>query len=258
MSSIPKNLEALHEGEEFLRSKSLENIEADEDLLRHVSVIEKSMDLLNLLSTNPLPEEDEDTRIIQLLGMRLFNGCATSFQLILSGYYQNAAMIMRDLLETVFLLGFFLHDQTKISEWRKADDSTRKKLFAPIKVRIALDDKDGFTEKKRAAAYELLCELASHPTYKGFQMLAPKGHEHHCGPFFDSTALKALIEELVKLAIQAGQNHTLFFNGKTKAEMTAKIYFMEACSEWLEVYFNRPFERTDIEEMKAQLLHLDK
>lgn len=257
MSPVPKNLELLHSGEEFLRTKSLEEIAADEDLSRHVAVIEKSMDLLNLLSTNPPSDEDENTKTVRLLGMRLFNGCAAAFQLVVSGYYQNAAMIMRDLLETVFLLGFFLHDPSKISEWRSADDSTRKKVFAPVKIRIALDEKSGFTEKKRAAAYELLCEFASHPTYKGFQMLAPKGQGHHCGPFFDPTALKALIEELVKLAIQAGQNHTLFFNGKTKAEMETKIYFMEACSEWLECYFNRPFERAEIDKMKAQLVQLE-
>jgi hypothetical protein len=211
------------------------------------------MDVLNALSTTPPPREDEDAKVVRLLGMRLFNGCAVAFQLIASGYYQTAAMIMRDLLETVFLLGFFRLDPGKISDWRTADDATRKRQFAPVKIRIALDEKDGFTEKKRAAAYELLCELASHPTYKGLQMLAPKGQEHHCGPFFDSTFLKPMIEELVKLAIQAGTNYNLFFKGETKAKMEIKISFMEACGEWFERFFNQPFERKDIDEMKAQL-----
>ncbi len=251
MSPIPENLERLHSGEEFLRSKSLEAIEGDEDLSRHVAVIEKAMDVLNLLSMNPSPGEDENAKAVRLLGMRLFNGCAAAFQLMVSGYYQSAAMVMRDLLETAFLLGFFRHNPGKISDWRTANDATRKKVFSPIKIRIALDEKDGFTKKKRAAAYESLCELASHPTYKGLQMLAPKGQAHHCGPFFDSTALKALVEELVKLTIQAGQNYSLFFEGETKAKMETKIYFMEACGEWFERYFGQSFERKDIDEMKA-------
>ena len=256
MSPIPEKLERLHTGEECLRLKSLEAIEADEDLSRHVALIEKAMDVLNVLSTNPPPGEDEDAKAVRLLGMRLFNGCAAAFQLIVSGYYQNAAMIMRDLLETVFLLGFFRLYPGKISDWRTANDAARKKVFAPVKIRIALDEKDGFTEKKRAAAYELLCELASHPTYKGLQMLAPKGQGHHCGPFFDSTALKPLIEELVKLAIQAGTNYSLFFEREMKAEMEIRISFMEACGEWMERYFGQPFERKKINEMKALLAQL--
>ena len=74
-------------------------------------------------------------------------------QLMVSGYYQCAAMIMRDLLETAFLLGFFRHNPGTISVWRTKNDAIRKKVFAPVKIRVALDEKDGFTEKKRAAAY---------------------------------------------------------------------------------------------------------
>ncbi len=256
MNSIPENLERLHSGEEFLRSKSLEAIEVGDDLSRHVALIEKAMDLLNNLSTNPISGEDENSKAVRLLGMRLFNGCAAAFQLIVSGYYQTAAMVMRDLLETVFLLGYFRHDRSKIAEWRNADDTTRKKAFAPVKIRIALDEKDGFTEKKRAAAYELLCELASHPTYRGLHMLVPKGQAHHCGPFFDSSALKPLIEELVKLAIQAGQNYSVFFKVRTQATMETKVHFMEACGEWMERYYGKPFERKEIDEMKAMLAQL--
>jgi hypothetical protein len=209
VSPIPENLELLQEGEKFIRTKSLEAIEADEDLSRHVALTEKAMNVLNVLSTNPPSQEDEDAKAVRLLGMRLFNGCAAAFQLIVTGYYQNAAMILRDLLETAFLLGFFGLDRTRVSEWRVADETTRKKIFSPFKIQIALDEKDGFTEKKRAESYKILSELASHPTYEGLRMLAPKGLEHHCGPFFDLYTLKPLIEELVKLSIQAGTNYNL-------------------------------------------------
>jgi len=256
MNLIPENLVRLHQGEEFLRTKSLELIETDADLSRHVAIIEKAMDVLNLLSKPPATDEDEDTEAVRLLGMRLFNGCASAFSLTTSGYYQVAAMVMRDLLETVFLLGFFHNDPTKIFEWRTADSSARKKVFSPVKVRTALDDKDGFTEKKRAAAYDLLCELASHPTYKGFRMLRPQGLSHHCGPFLDPTSLKALIEELAKLAIQAAQNFLLLFKTGTKESIAAHIHFMEACGEWFERYFRSSFDRKEIEELKALLAQM--
>lgn len=253
MSPIPENFKKLHQGEEFLRTKSYEAIEADEDLSRHVDVTEKIMDTLHVLSTNPSSKEDEDTKAVRLLGMRLFNGCAAAFQLIVSGYYQNAAMIMRDLLETAFLLGFLGLDRTKISEWRTADDATRKKVFAPIKIRTALDENDGFTGKKRAESYNILSELASHPTYKGFRMLAPKGSEHHCGPFFDFSVLKPLIEQLANLAVQAGANYNPLIEDETKEIATASINCLEASGEWFERYFGLPFDRKKVEEMKALL-----
>jgi hypothetical protein len=253
VSPIPENFKKLHQGEEFLRTKTYEAIEADEDLSRHVAVTERIMDFLNVLSAKPPSKEDEDTKAVRLLGMRLFNGCAAALQLIVTGYYQNAAMIMRDLLETVFLLGFLGLDRTKISEWRTADDATRKKVFAPIKIRTALDENDGFTGKKRAEAYNILSELASHPTYKGFRMLAPKGSEHHCGPFFDFSVLKPLIEQLASLAVQAGANINPLIEDETKEIAMASVDCIEVSGEWFERYFEVPFDRKKIKEMKALL-----
>ena len=254
MSSFPKRLDAIHEGQLFLRSKAVKAITDDKDLLRHVSLIERAMDILNMCSTECSSSfEVDDEKVVRLLGMRLFNGCASSMQLTLSGHYQNAAMIMRDLLETVFLLGYFQQLPEKISVWRTADTDMRLKEFAPAKIRIALDEKDGFTEKKRKEAYDLLCELAVHPTYKGFQMLAPKGHDHHCGPFFDPAALKALIEELAKLAIQAAQNQGIFFKSNTKDQYEMKLDFMEMSSDWMEAYLGRPKNQKEIDEIREVL-----
>ena len=89
------------------------------------------MDVLNLLSMNPPRGEDENAKAVRLLGMRLFNGCAAAFQLMVSGYYQSAAMVMRDLLETAFLLGYFRHNPGKISDWRIANDACRAQKLDP-------------------------------------------------------------------------------------------------------------------------------
>ncbi len=112
-------------------------------------------------------------------------------------------------------------------------------------------------KKKRAESYKILSELASHPIYEGLRMLAPKGLEHHCGPFFDLYTLKPLIEELVKLSIQAGTNYNLLIENETKEIMAAKVYFLEAGGEWFERYYGRPFDRTEIEEIKALLAQLE-
>jgi hypothetical protein len=67
----------------------------------------------------------------------------------MSGYYQASALQQRDLLETAFLLSYFQSDRALIAQWRGSDQRVRQKNFAPVVVRRALDDRDGFTERKR-------------------------------------------------------------------------------------------------------------
>jgi hypothetical protein len=250
---IPENLRLIHQGEQFLRGKSLALIENDQAMSDHVAMIECAADVINYFAMNPIEGEDEDRHTIRLLGMRLFNGLTSSFGLAVTGYYQISAMVMRDLLETVFLLDYFRIDQSNISEWRTADDKTRKTKFKPVAIRTALDDRDGFKERKRATTYDQLCELASHPTYKGFCMIAPEGMAHHCGPFLDPLTLKATLGELVKLAVQAGTNFPCLFSKETKQHHLAILTFMEISGAWREKYFGSHFDRARIEEMKAIL-----
>jgi len=64
----------------------------------------------------------------------------------LLGYSQNSALILRDVLETVFLIDYFAGGRTPIERWRFAEKQARMKDFGPVKVREALDARDGFTE----------------------------------------------------------------------------------------------------------------
>ena len=146
---IPENLRNLHGAEEELRRKAMTLVAGDNRLALHLSVIEHAMDLADLL--RQFPTDDEDVKVIQVLGMRIFNAFGASVKLALSGYGQNSALIMRDILETVFLLNLFKGDRTAIERWRFADKKERMKNFSPIRVREALDARDGFHGKKRAA-----------------------------------------------------------------------------------------------------------
>jgi hypothetical protein len=77
----------------------------------------------------------------------------------MGGYYQNAVMLQRDLLEVSFLLDYFRSNRDRIAEWRGYTESARNKNFRAFKIRTALDDRDGFTERKRAEHYARLCTL---------------------------------------------------------------------------------------------------
>lgn len=220
---IPQNLILLHQGEEFLRGKSIEAIETDTRLSLHINVVESAMDLLDVF--RQYKTDDEDLKVIQVLGMRQFNAFASATKLLLSGYVQTSTQIMRDVLETVFLVDYFRTESSAIERWRKADKATRLKDFKPVKIREALDKRDGFTSKKRAELYELFSELAGHASMQGIAMLRPKGMDAHVGPFFDVTALDAGLSEMGRLAVQAGENIGVFVpSGWSEGKLTLQAF----------------------------------
>lgn len=79
--------------------------------------------------------EDQDQLVIQLLGIRLFNGAAAALKQLLSGYYQVTVSSVRDVLETANLVDYFTIDPSLVSKWRTADDKERWKQFKPAVVR---------------------------------------------------------------------------------------------------------------------------
>ncbi len=152
---IPEKLRNLHRHEEEdLRRKAAALVGADNRLALHLSVIEHAMNLADIL--RQFPTDEEDMKVVQVLGMRTFNAFGASIKLALSGYAQNSALIMREILETVFLLSLFRGDWTAVERWRFADNKEHKKEFSPFRVRETLDALDGFKGKKRAKIYKLL------------------------------------------------------------------------------------------------------
>lgn len=118
---IPDNLIGLHEQEELLRLKALEIIENDSALRDHIATAEVAMDLLNFFVRNA-PMGTDDERIVAYLGIRVFNDMGAAWKLIAGGYFQVAAMVQRDVVETVFLLGYFRLKPEMVEVWRTADE----------------------------------------------------------------------------------------------------------------------------------------
>jgi hypothetical protein len=256
MIPFPENFMRLHQGEEFIRSKSVEAIEAADDLTMHAGLIASAMDLIDYFARH-YPNESDDQLTIQCLGIRLFNGAASALTLLLSGYYQTSALQQRDLLETAFLLDYFRTNKALIVTWKMSDEKGRMKEFSPAKIRIFLDDRDGFTERKREEHYKLLCGLAGHPTYDGFRMLTPiVGGDAHCGPFFEEGVLSATLSELAKIVMTAGQAFTRFFEARFRTDHLPKIIFMEASGLWLERFYGQPFNRLPLDKMRASIERL--
>jgi hypothetical protein len=201
---LPENFAQLHSEEEKLRRQAIELISKDRRLALHLTIIEQAMDIADIF--RQYPSKDEDLKIMQLLGMRTFNAFGSGLKLALSGYIQNSALIMRDILETVFLMDLFRGERDLLTKWRFADQATRIKLFRPAVVREKLDKRDGHSSGRRAEMYKMFSELAGHPTMNSHLMMRPiKGGNAVIGPFIEDTSFSATIDEMGRLGVQVGE-----------------------------------------------------
>lgn len=127
MIPFPKNLDRLYGQEEILRSDAIRLIEAEPKLALQLDCIEYTMKLADTLRR--FKTDNQDLKVIQLLGVRTLNSFGAGLKLALSGYRQNCALLMRDVIETAFLLDYFSKDRSLITCWKFANKRTRLRDF---------------------------------------------------------------------------------------------------------------------------------
>jgi hypothetical protein len=250
MTKVPDNLLLLQRGEEDLRLRALKLVEANPDLADHLDITERAMDVLDMLRQHYQGNGDE--RAISHLAIRVFNDFATSWKLMASGYYQAAALILRDIVETTNLVNAFHVDSALIEKWRKADRRTLKRDFGPAAIRKILDDHAGLGKSRREEIYIKFSTLAGHPTLNGFAMLRPKGMEAHIGPFSDLTALRAVVEEMGMLAPQAGFAFCIYLDTQREGPNQIAHRFITGAMDYSEKYLGKPYspqERADVDRL---------
>jgi hypothetical protein len=185
---LPENLVSLHTHEEKIRADSLDLIEKDKSLSDHSEMVHGSMAIIYALAHDHSNLTDDELTI-QYLGLRLFNSAASSLKLALSGYYQPAFALVRDVLENTALLDYMRTSPEQIARWKASNKKERIEKFGPAAVRTALNRRDQFQGDKRKEMYDLLSEYAAHATAPGFQMLAPEGLGK-IGPFLSEKYLR--------------------------------------------------------------------
>lgn len=249
---VPANLLSLHQGEEELRQRAVRLIEGNPDLADHLDLAERAMDVMDMLRQHY--QADDDERAISQLGIRAFNGFATAWKLMASGYYQAATLILRDLVETTNLVNAFHVDRALIEKWRKADRRTLKRDFGPAAIRKTLDEAAGLGKSRREEIYIKFSTLAGHPTLDGFAMLRPAGMDAHIGPFSDITALRAVMEEMGMLAPQAGFAFCIYLDESIDACRQVTHRFLTGAMDYAAKYLGRaysPAERAEVDRLFA-------
>ena len=236
--AFPQNLLRAHAGAEALRPQGIKAIEASATLLQHADMIERTGNLFQYFGHDG-PFRDDDDVVIRVLGHRAFNDLMVAANLILSGYYQSGIILARDLLELTFLFHDFSAERANVAKWRTLHGKDYVELFKPVAIRQRLDDRDGFTSKKRAETYKFMSNLAGHPSPTGFQMLL-SGGTYLSGPFFDDRALESCWSELAKVAVQIGTHYTTFFEPNTRAAAHIKAEYLDVTNAWLGSFFGQP------------------
>jgi len=233
--SFPNNLDSLYKQERFLREKAIAIIQSKPKLSMHLHAIERAMSLAKIVVD--YPDDDEDFKVVKMLSIRMFNAFGASLTLLSSGYHQNSGLVMRDILETVFLMDLFKTDYTTIERWRFADKKRQREEFSPAAVRKALDERDGAHTKKREKVYKMFSELAAHPNMHSQHMLRPeKGGDIVTGPFMEETTLEAGVSELGRTAIQAGEIMNAFLpEGWDCDDVRASFILIK--NEWIETFY---------------------
>jgi hypothetical protein len=225
------DIEETHRYEEKLREESMALIAADPELSQRLKIIQKAIALIfGYTVEHTSRSEDEST--MQLLGIRLFNAAASGLKMALSGYYQTAFHQARDIMETGYLLDYFRTSPEQRAVWKRSDRKTRRNLFAPVKIRTALDERDGETTKRRQAQYDQLSELASHATFRGFQFTTRDGFGE-LGPFIEKINLMAWLEEMV---LRLGPSAVMYAQQFPDADQKLTRFLLEFGADLIEAY----------------------
>lgn len=201
MRTIPANLLSTFEHEAQLQAQALAVISNSEVMSDHLEAVSESLayayTLIQLES-----EAESAVHTLQLLCIRLLNCAASALKLGLAGYYQTAFAQLRDLLELVNLVDYFLIDPSQIGIWSWADSKLLRKTFSPDAVRKALQAHPEHEGQSRKPQYASYSHYASHATYDGFRLISPNNIPH-AGCFFDPSRLQALLTELARRTAHA-------------------------------------------------------
>lgn len=193
------------------------------------------------------PHETEDELVVLRLGVRLFNDGGAALKSARCGYWQPAFAMLRDMMETTWLLEYFRLDPAKINRWRTSDYKIRKKEFKGPEIRDAIARGMPST---RHEVYSRFSEHAAHPSPEGFALISPNNMTE-LGPFPEETRLRAFMQEIAPLFLSAALAFNAHLPARTRDLSIAKVRLMRAAEMWARGYW--PHLHKEMEEMLEEL-----
>lgn len=211
-------------------------IASDDDLARHLDLINNALDCLSRLPELHKETTDEELMLLRL-AIRCFNSGASALRLLRCGYFQPAMTMVRDLIEVYFLMDLFAKEPQTLKDWRSMDDNDRRKYFRPVRVRERLDKIDGFKENRRQRAYDLLSQHAAHVNPTGHSLISP-GNMTRIGPFPEYGLFRAALEELATHLGYAAVVVCNLIDTDDRGALMVKSQFLSCLSQWSSQYLS--------------------
>lgn len=140
--------------------------------------------------------------VIQTLGIRILNSIGAADELLAQGYFQQTAILVRDIMECSFLLDLFSRLPEHLQPWIDLGLDAGKKDYSPIKVRKMLEGLDGPEAAVRQQLYGFYSAHGTHPNSKGIIFIAPE-NAVEIGPFADERRLVGLTGDITRMSILA-------------------------------------------------------
>lgn len=100
-------------------------------------LIEECLDILSLI-LNEMKKIDRAPDLdveLSVLGVRVYNDAKAISTLINNGYILQSMMIERDMVEIRVLADYFIRNEEKVKEWRKAKTIEERLLFAINRIK---------------------------------------------------------------------------------------------------------------------------
>lgn len=247
LPTLPEKLTSLYEYQNEIQTKSLLYLNGEERYKGSLTFLEQVLNVIFEITTT-YENKDEDELAVQYIGIRLFNDITAALKLLLSGYYQIAFSIQRDIIEVCFLLDYFHSNRAEITVWRNADEHLLKTKFKPAAIREALDKRDGLKERKRDKVYQIFCNYATHISYKGNKIVSPKGMGK-IGSFFDEKYLKACYNELLKWSVLGSFYYYQMFE-LPREFIKLKADYIISVQEWWSKTYGSALKDTEIKNIE--------
>jgi hypothetical protein len=133
----------------------------------------------------------------ELLTGRAVSSCQAALLLMSNGYYDEALATIRGLGEVANLMSMFTTDAFEFERWMSMDEKTRRRDFAPVKVRLWLEQKAGVL----VVDAELYAALSGYSIHASPNSL-PQAHGEHgnasIGPLYQEAGFLLCLNELAR------------------------------------------------------------
>lgn len=211
-------------------------IASDEDLTRHLTLINSCLECLSRVPEFQLERDDQELNMLRL-GVRCFNSGASALRLLRCGYFQPAVTMMRDLLEVFCLMDLFVREPSSMQDWLSMANKDRMEHFRPVRVRKRLEKFDANRAKERQATYNMFSEIAAHANPNGYHLISPDNMTR-IGPFVDYGYFRPGIEELASRLSSATAAFCNLIEIDHARALEAKARFVADLMQWRKQYFH--------------------